>query len=493
MSTVPGTLHALASVWRTLRSMRTALILLLVVAAASVAGSLIPQAPLSPQQVSQMFVDSPRLAELYRVLGLFDVFGSWWFTLTYVLLLLSLASCLVPRFRGLVRGLRQRPQPARELGSLRHYAAARVEGSPDEALGRARRVLRRRRYRTAIGPDDGGLAAEKGLAREVGSLMFHAAFFLLLLGVVYGKGFGFRAQATVVEGETFTEAPANYDFLPQEGRFFDGRHTGFQVRVVDFTATYRDTGLPEDFVSRVEVLEGGEVVRREEIRVNHPLEHRGVKLFQSGYGWAPVIEVRHERRVLHSGPVVFVTDDPGDLTRPWRGVVKLPFLDPQVGLEFRLLPDPGSFLLGGAMLEARDPFLSFTAYRGDLRLDAAQSVFELDTTGLREWRSGGVGLGQTVDLPGGLEVTFAELREYTQFQVNRDPGTLIMLAASLLILVGLIPALYSSRRRIWVRAEADGVGTKLEVGGFALQRKAAFEEEFRRLAGDLVNGGELVQ
>jgi cytochrome c biogenesis protein ResB len=61
-----------------------------------------------------------------------------------------------------------------------------------------------------------------------------------------------------------------------------------------------------------------------------------------------------------------------------------------------------------------------------------------------------------------------------------------MLAAALLILVGLVPALYSSRRRVWVRAvRADGEGTLLQVGGFALQRKAAFEDEFRAIAHEL--------
>ena len=45
--------QSVALVWRTLRSMRTALILLLLLALASVAGSLIPQWPNSPERVSR--------------------------------------------------------------------------------------------------------------------------------------------------------------------------------------------------------------------------------------------------------------------------------------------------------------------------------------------------------------------------------------------------------------------------------------------------------
>lgn len=494
MSSVPLS-RGFASVWRTLRSMRTALLLLLLVGVASIAGSLIPQIPNSPGRVSRFFVDHPLLAPIYDALGLFDVYGSWWFTLTYVLLLISLAACLIPRTRGFTRGFRQRWQPARDLEGLRHHAVAPVAGSEAEALARARRVLRRHRWQ--VRPASGGLAAEKGLAREVGSLSFHWAFFLLLVGVIWGQGFGFTGQATVIEGEVFTEAHANYDVPPREGRFFGEAHRGFQVRVGEFEVTYRPSGLPREFVSSVDILEGGRVVRSEEVRVNHPIEHDGVKLYQFGYGWAPVIEVRREGEPLSTGPLVFVTDDPNDLRRPWRGAIKLPGLRPQVGIEFRLLPDPAAFVAGGPMLVAREPFLTYQAYRGDLRLTEAQSVFSLDKRGLAEWTSGGLGLGQTAELPGGLEIAFTDLREYTQFLVKRDPGTWLLLATAILVLVGLIPAIYSSRRRVWVRTEERDGATSLEVGGFALQRKAAFEEEFEGLVRDLLSdrarSGELVQ
>jgi cytochrome c biogenesis protein len=487
MATTSETLYrSVSSVWRTLRSMRTALILLLVVGVASIFGSLVPQAPNTPGAVADLFLERPLLARLYQALGLFDVYGSWWFTLTYVLLLISLASCLIPRTRAAVRGLGRRPTVARELESLKHFEDLTVSGTPETALERSHRVLRRRRFRVAR--DGEALAAEKGASRESGSLLFHWSLFVILVGAVYGKGFGFTGQATVVEGETWTESHVGYDLPPNEGRFFsEGMHTGFQVRVEDFDATFHPSGVPRDFVSRVELIDGdGTSLGVREIRVNEPLEHQGVKLYQLGYGWAPVIEVRRDGRLLAGGPILFITDDPGDLSRPWRGVIKLPSLEPQLGLELTLLPDPVAATAGAPMLEARNPFTLFQAWRGDLRLTAAQSVFRLDKRGLEPWESGGVGLGQTVELPAGLEITFRELREYTQFLVKRDPGLGVMLGGAVLILMGILPALYSSRRKVWVRAEPSPAGTRLHVGGFALQRRAAFEEEFRALVRELV-------
>ncbi|HZB04429.1 MAG TPA: cytochrome c biogenesis protein ResB, partial [Actinomycetota bacterium] len=135
--------RSLVAVWRTLRSMRTALILLLVVAVASVFGSLVPQAPIAPRAVADLFVEHPLLARVYRAVGLFDVYGSWWFTLTYLLLLISLASCLIPRTRLLARSLGQRPQPLRDLAGMRHFTEAVIPEAPASALDRSRRVLRR--------------------------------------------------------------------------------------------------------------------------------------------------------------------------------------------------------------------------------------------------------------------------------------------------------------------------------------------------------------
>ena len=47
-------------------------------------------------------------------------------------------------------------------------------------------------------------------------------------------------------------------------------------------------------------------------------------------------------------------------------------------------------------------------------------------------------------------------------------GEPLVLAAAILILAGLLPALYSSRRKVWVRADPDGDGAVLRVGGLAM-------------------------
>ncbi|MGQ0670791.1 MAG: cytochrome c biogenesis protein ResB, partial [Actinomycetota bacterium] len=438
--------QSLALVWRTLRSMRTALVLLLLLALAAVAGSLVPQAANSPQRVAQMFVDHPLRAEIYNRIGLFDVYGSWWFTLVYTLLLVSLAACLLPRTRAMFRNLVARPVPARELDAMRHYAERTVPGDPDSAISGARRVLRRRLFRVSRSNGSApALAADKGLAREGGSLLFHWAFFLILVGVIYGKGTGFTGQAVIVEGETWTLARANFDGNLRTGSLFDGEFPGAQIHVTDFQATYRPSGQPADFVTRAELLDaGGGLTEAVEIRVNHPASIEGVKLFQFGYGWAPKIEVRHDGDLIASSHVVCRQDPPpkgvSPLQFPWNCVVKLPSLDPQVGIEFVLWPDSRAFfelLRTGrpvAMVQKYAPLMTFTSYRGDLGLTVPQSIATLDKTGLLKWKDGVLPAGETVDLGEGITLSFPDLRQYTVLQVSRDRGLGIMLAAAILIL-----------------------------------------------------------
>jgi cytochrome c biogenesis protein len=488
-------------VWRTLRSMRTALILLLMLALASVVGSLVPQWPNSPERVVRYQIDHPLLGAFYGRAGLFDVYGSWWFVLITTLLFVSLVACLLPRTRALLRTLRQRPVQAREIDAFRLYEERVVPADPAQVIDGSRRVLRRRLFRVARDGDGRqALAAEKGALREVGSLLFHWAFLLIVVGVIFGKGTGFSGRAVVVEGKTWIDAQANYDGQLRTGRFFDGDFSGVGLHLEAFEDTYRPNGQPEDFVSHVQLLDPqGTVAQRTDIRVNHPASIDGVEFFQYGFGWAPVVEVRQDGELIASEPITFVQDTAPEgvpqLAMPWHGILKLPSLEPQAGLTLELWPDSRAWLQlrttgePAAMTHAFQPIIFFKVFRGELTDTSAQS---LDMGVMRRTGQGIVGAEQTVDLrtgealadgatPTGLTIAFPELRQYSVYQVSRDRGVPLVLLAAILVLLGLLPALYTSRRKVWVRAEPNGDGTVLKVGGFALQRKPQFDEEFSKL------------
>jgi cytochrome c biogenesis protein len=502
--------QSLGLVWRTLRSMRTALILLFLLALASVGGSLLPQVPNTPDRVARYLVDHPFWGDLFWRAGLFDVFGSWWFGLIVTLLFVSLVACLLSRTRALYRAVRQRPVQAAELDALPHHAVRVVRGSPDDVLGAASAVLRRRFYRVDV--KGTALAAEKGSLREAGSLLFHWALVLLLAGVIVGKGTGYSGRATIVEGQTWVDAPANFDGTLRVGRW-GSEHSGVAIELLEFRNDFRESGVPMDFVSRVE-LTGSTGSLATEVRVNAPARFEGVRIFQYGFGWAPVIRVERDGEPLFDGPVVMgqepAPEGVSQLAMPWLGVVKLSSESPQVAVRLELWPDGRAFFGDGTtpMTSEFAPVMRYGVWEGEL---GDLSLGSLDTTRMRETGSGIAAGDWVVDLDGSCVVSgprsetaqvspsmcdrdasltmgFTDLRRYSVLQVSKDSGVPVVLVAAILLLLGLMPALYTSRRKVWVRAEAAEGGTAVEVGGSALQRKAQFEIEFAALV-DAIAGG----
>ena len=129
--------------------MRTALVLLLLLALAAIPGSVIPQEGVDSLKTSNWQDDHPKLTPVYERLGLFSVYDSPWFSAIYILLMISLVGCIVPRtfvyWRGDARqaaGGAAQPDPA---------AGPRVVHDRRGARGRARAgataLLKRRRYR----------------------------------------------------------------------------------------------------------------------------------------------------------------------------------------------------------------------------------------------------------------------------------------------------------------------------------------------------------
>ena len=488
---IPGPVETALNFWRALRRMSTALVLLFAMAAASVVATVVPQTPVIAPTV-QRWRDGTAgpgagVARVLEALGLFDVFGSWWFMALVVLLFASLTGCLLPRWRAFAKVARRPPAPGRNLVRLSSTVTFDSALEPGEAVRAAHDVLRRRRYRARIVDGDDGpqVAAERGHWREGGSLVFHTAFYVVLAGAIIGKVFGFTGQINLTEGTAFADTRIAYDAV-EVGRAWDlNDHRGFVATLDDFDVSYYPDFTPRDFVSTVTISENGQPVRTDEIRVNRPLRYDGMTLYQIRFGMAPRIIVRVGDRVLLDDRVLLA---PNQAQNIWTGSVKVKVDDPQrqIALDLLLAPDARMDANGqptiGADPRPRNPVLIGNVYFGalGLQLPVPASEFDrgsgaVDTAMLRP--------GTTKEVArGNLSIEFAELGYWSGFQVSHQPGRLVLLLGSVMILVGLIPSLYSYRRRVWVAARPDGTGSQVTVAGVALQRKATFTDEFADLS-----------
>jgi cytochrome c biogenesis protein len=135
-------LETLRWAWRQLTSMRTALILLFLLALASIPGSVIPQTGIDPSAVFAFRESSPELAKWYDRLGLFHVYSSVWFSAVYVLLMISLVGCFIPRARQYWKAFRAQPPDApRNLDRLAVHRRWDTDEDAAEVAERAGRAL----------------------------------------------------------------------------------------------------------------------------------------------------------------------------------------------------------------------------------------------------------------------------------------------------------------------------------------------------------------
>ena len=182
--------------WRQLTSMRTALILLMLLAIASIPGSLLPQRNQNPMAVREYFANDPTLAKWIDRLSGFDVFSAPWFSAIYILLFISLIGCVLPRAFEHLKLVRAKPPTTpKNLQKLQGYTLFNGNG---EELARAHEFFRKNHFR--IREQEGSISAEKGYVRESGNILFHLSLILVLIGVSIGSLFGMRGDAIIVTG-----------------------------------------------------------------------------------------------------------------------------------------------------------------------------------------------------------------------------------------------------------------------------------------------------
>ncbi len=472
--------------WRQLTSMRTALLLLFLLALASIPGGFLPQRRINPLRVQQYLTDHPTLGPVLERMSMFDVFTSTWFSAIYLLLFVSLIGCLVPRTRLHLKALLARPPKVpRTLTRLPVSDTFTAAASPEQELDKAQQALKgwrveRRGYE---------LSAEKGYLRETGNLVFHLSLVLLLVGIAIGAFRGFTGTVLVVEGDGFSNTVALFDDV-QPGRRFDPETlVPFSANLKDFRATYAEDGKALTFDADITWSTPGGRETPYNLRVNHPLAVEGAKTYLVGHGYAPHVVVREKNGdIVYDQPVPCLPQDAQFLSTC---VIKVPdTTGTQLG--FRGVFTPTTVTdeqgrVGSVGPALKNPVLSLVGFEGDLGIDAGtpQSVYTLDTDAMTPVNSGqaqGLLPGQVFRLPSGATLTYVDTQEWATFQVTQDPGKLIALIASIGMVGGLLLSLFVRRRRLWVRVGAqEGGATTVAVGGLARTDPDRFAAEFADL------------
>ena len=417
--------------WGTLTSIRLTVFLLLILAAMSVIGTVVPQ----NQPPNQYLI---RFGEVWGKLlwlgGFTSVYFSLWFLGPISLLALNILACVV---HGLPQAVKRTLQPLTVETALTLPERglitwpAKVDPHPRIAATLSRE-LGHCRHETL--PDQEVYFLERGRFRPVGPYLIHVALLLILAGGLIGKFWGVDGQLSIAQGEvadTFQVGPQTEKPL------------NFQVRLDKFQVSYYEPGgSPKEFRSDLTFMEDGREVSRATCRVNEPVSFEGLTLYQSSYGSRSTGPIRLKVQL-------------GDLDQSIEAPLRQPTSLP--GGQGKIIPikvDGNLQGYGPAVL------LAFSSGSGH------PEVFWI----LKDHPDLGEQPG-----PYRFTVESVPLGYYSVFQVKRDPGVAWVYTGFLLFLPGLYLAFFRPVER-WAL-----VLTKTPTGkwqGRLLGTSPRYREEF---------------
>lgn len=264
---------------RFLRSMQFGMILLVLVIACSVAGSLIVQ-QCEPMEYVNRYGEGA--ARVILALQLNDVFSSVYFLVLMAALCLNLTLCSLVRLPKTVKA-------AGQLLSRAEAAPVEHELAPQQ-VEKVSAYLKQNHYRPRE-KDDRKIYV-KNLIGFYGSFFTHLSFLLILVVGALAVVTATVTDQTVMPGETLTLAD------------------GTTITVESFQIE-DETGLL-DYASKIvmRAADGAKEAARE-IRVNEPMSFEGYKVYQQTYGTAGSVEIHNlangASEVMHLTESCFLT------------------------------------------------------------------------------------------------------------------------------------------------------------------------------------------
>ncbi len=412
--------------------MKTAIILLLLLTAACVVGSILPQGELEAYYTGYY---PGKLSQLILLLNLDDVFHSAWFVVLTIALCLNLLGCNLIRFPMLYRQMKKEYTPEIRLAKWDGEADAVLNKDPAD-LFRAMHFSKTEAVQTASGEN-----CRYGVRNKIGiwgAWLTHLGMLIIIAGFALGQMFTQKFTVYGVAGET----------LPVEG-------TSYEVTINDFRTLLREDETVEQYVSDLTLTDtdSGKSASGE-TSVNHPMNAMGMKLYQNSTGWAANVVVSRGEELIQSellcaGEHLSVKDMP-DLVVAFNAFY------------------PDFVMADGkpatASSNLNNPGYLYTLYYQE-RVLGMNVLSENQPI--------------TID---DLSIVFMDPQQYTLIQLKRDPFTGIALVGGILILAALFLSFYLRTEELWAVEQADG---SWKIAGFSRKGGVLFHERIKEEAAEL--------
>jgi cytochrome c biogenesis protein len=454
----PSLRSAWRNIWQTLSSIKTGVVLIILVVIFSAAGTVILQRPMTdPDDVQRAY--SPAMLRFLDVTGLTDVFHTRWFIGLMILVSCSIIAASVQRFPNAWRFFaRPYKSPDESFRRVLPTQAQIPVADEEQALSAAERAFRHMGLKAEriVRPDSFSLFSERNRFSEMAVYIVHASLLLIFFGFIVDSLYGWRGFLMLSPGT------ASNQIQMKDGAL---RTIPFSIRC-DGTGeeTYAD-GSPKRWWSKLAVVDGGREISRKEIVVNDPLVYQGLRFYQASYGRTGKLD----RLILNATSVNGATRTPQEISLSMNQTVALD-ADTSVQL-VEFIPD---FVVQDGRVYARSKDIVNPAVHMIV-------ISKKANTSVNVWLPEIPGVDENASSPYTFDPKDLKTGIYTGLQVSHEPGQFAVWAGVVLMALGLTFVFYVVHMRFWVvPVHMDG-RTVLWVGGTANRNRDAFELKFKHV------------
>ena len=280
--------------WGFFSSVKLAMVLLIILAIASILGTVVPQRGQGAVEFARGL--SPGMHSFLSTLNIFDMYHSFWLRLLVGFLALNLIICSIDRFSGAWKRFTAQPRPDRgkPFQDLAPDQSLIVQGEIEDTARVVDRFMkdRYRRIKTKEGSNEFFFNGDRGRYSHFGVYLVHLSILIIIIGSLVGSFFGFDAFVNIVEGGKIDTVALTKTRVPLK--------LGFDVQCDKFNVDFYESGAPKEFRSDLTFFVDGKEAGKRSVLVNHPVQFRGITFYQANYGSLPGGRIRL-RMARHSG------------------------------------------------------------------------------------------------------------------------------------------------------------------------------------------------
>lgn len=454
-----GVIAVWNKIYKTLASVRTGIILLLLTVVVSAVGTVVLQRPTTePEEIQRAY--TPQTLAMLDRLGLTDVYHTWWFIALLGLVSLSIIFVSIERWPNAWR-FYARPYrfPEPHFRATLPLKATIPVADANTGLSTVEKILSKVGFPVErnVDSDTVSLYSEKHRFSVFAVYVVHASLLLIFFGGIVDAIYGYRGYLMLNRGETGNTIEL------RSGSSGPTKHLAipFQVRADKIGMEAYADGAPKKYWSELTIVDKGKDVIHKTINVNDPLTYRGIRLFQAGMGKSDELDYLS---------LVAVGKDNQE-HRISVGLKEPVAIDNEYSVRIaRFVPD--YYAQDGEVFKKSDN-ISNPAFQLAITDKAGKETKVWLMPREKRTTEEGPVLFAAIDM---------KTLEFTGLEVAYQPGQWFVWGGVILMAIGLTIVFYMSHTRIWaVIVNDDASSTALWIGGACNRNKERFEGKFKEI------------